>query len=377
MFHVWPPRVWVGVSPFFCSVRAPPRAAKKKIEDPQFRNHPACMRARPPKNSEEAIFAATPNRWPQIPRNFRKSFEIYYQEMNSLSNKLMYLFAMALNLPKDFFLPYIGDPISALRANHYPAISFPHLKGQLRAGEHSDYGTLTILMQDSSDEGLEICNRDGIWIPVAIKAPKLIINIGDLMQRWTNNRWISSLHRVVVPSDNPSQEKYRISIAYFHQPNWDAVIRCIPSCLNHNEKPFYLPIRSGAYLMRKFRSTTLWIDAEPRFRCIEKTAWMQLSFSSWQGFSCYPPIPKSLQHPSGHRRADYKTYPRKNILWWRSSLQDRKCPATPYRYPPNPINWSQDVSFSGQIHFQRTFLKSSYQWPIIIPNCSVNSGLLS
>ena len=215
------------------------------------------VRARPPKNSEEAIFAATPNRWPQIPRNFRKSFEIYYQEMNSLSNKLMYLFAMALNLPKDFFLPYIGDPISALRANHYPAISFPHLKGQLRAGEHSDYGTLTILMQDSSDEGLEICNRDGIWIPVAIKAPKLIINIGDLMQRWTNNRWISSVHRVVVPSDNLSQEKYRISIAYFHQPNWNAVIRCIPSCINHNEKPFYLPIRSGTYLMRKFRSTTL------------------------------------------------------------------------------------------------------------------------
>lgn len=215
------------------------------------------VRARPPKNSEEAIFSETPNRWPQIPKNFRESFEIYYKGMNNLSNKLMHLFALALNLPKDFFLPYIGHPISALRANHYPAISSPHLKGQLRAGEHSDYGTLTILMQDSSDEGLEIYNRGGIWIPVAIKAPKLIINIGDLMQRWTNNRWVSSLHRVVVPSDNPSQKKCRISIAYFHQPNWDAVIRCIPSCKNPNKKPFYLPIRSGAYLMSKFHSTTL------------------------------------------------------------------------------------------------------------------------
>ena len=90
------------------------------------------------------------------------------------------------------------------------------------------------------------------------------------MQRWTNNRWISSVHRVVVTSDNPSLEKYLISIAYFHQPNWNAVIRCIPSCINHNEKPFYLPIRSGTYLMRKFRSTTLWIDAELRLRCMDK-----------------------------------------------------------------------------------------------------------
>ena len=213
------------------------------------------VRTHPPKNSEEAIFAATPNRWPQIPKNFRESFEIYYQGMNSLSNKLMHLFALALNLPKDFFLPYIGHPISALRANHYPAISSPHLKGQLRAGEHSDYGTLTILMQDSSEEGLEICNRDGIWIPVAIEVPKLIINIGDLMQRWTNNRWVSSLHRVVVPNDDLSQKKRRLSVAYFHQPDWNTEIHCIPSCINDEEQPLYSAVRSGEYLMRKFNST--------------------------------------------------------------------------------------------------------------------------
>ena len=208
-----------------------------------------------PKNPKEAIFATTSNRWPRIPGNFRKSFETYYQEMNDLSNKLMYLFASALNLPKDFFLPFIGPPISALRANHYPAISYPPQAGQLRAGEHSDYGTLTILMQDSSDEGLEIFNRDGIWVPVNTEAPHLIVNIGDLMERWTNNRWISSLHRVVVPSDDLSQKKRRLSIAYFHQPDWNAEIHCIPSCINDNEQPLYPAVRSGEYLMRKFHST--------------------------------------------------------------------------------------------------------------------------
>jgi len=210
-----------------------------------------------PENSEEALFAATPNRWPEVPINFRKSFEAYYQEMNNLSNTLMGLFALALSLPRDFFRPFINHPISALRANHYPEISSPIYSGQLRAGEHSDYGTLTILMQDSSDEGLEICNRAGIWIPVQTKSPNFIINIGDLMQRWTNNRWVSSLHRVVIPSNDLSKKTQRLSIAYFHQPDWNAEIRCIPSCINHNEKPFYLPIRSGVYLMRKFRSTTL------------------------------------------------------------------------------------------------------------------------
>ena len=210
-----------------------------------------------PIDPDEAIFAATPNRWPNVPANFRTAFEAYYRAMNDVADILMRRFAVALDLPEDFFLPFIRHPISALRANHYPPLASAPSAGQLRAGAHSDYGTLTILMQSSGSDGLEIQNRNGDWMPITGEAPDLIVNIGDLMARWTNNRWVSSVHRVVVPDDAYSRQQRRLSLAYFHQPDWNAEIRCIPSCLPDKEKPIYPPIRSGRYLMEKFHSTVL------------------------------------------------------------------------------------------------------------------------
>ena len=210
-----------------------------------------------PLDPGEAIFAATPNRWPDAPTNFRTAFEAYYRAMNNVADILMRRFAVALDLPADFFLPFIRHPISALRANHYPPLASAPPAGQLRAGAHSDYGTLTILMQSSDSDGLEIQNRNGDWMPVTGEAPDLIVNIGDLMARWTNNRWVSSVHRVVVPDDAYSRQQRRLSLAYFHQPDWNAEIRCIPSCLPDKEQPIYPPIRSGRYLMEKFHSTVL------------------------------------------------------------------------------------------------------------------------
>jgi isopenicillin N synthase-like dioxygenase len=210
-----------------------------------------------PIDTDEAIFAATPNRWPDAPANFRTAFEAYYRAMNNVADILMRRFAVALDLPEDFFLPFIRHPISALRANHYPPLASAPGAGQLRAGAHSDYGTLTILMQSSGSDGLEIQNRNGDWMPITGEAPDLIVNIGDLMARWTNNRWVSSVHRVVVPDDAYSRQQRRLSLAYFHQPDWNAEIRCIPSCLPDKEQPIYPPIRSGRYLMEKFHSTVL------------------------------------------------------------------------------------------------------------------------
>jgi isopenicillin N synthase-like dioxygenase len=210
-----------------------------------------------PIDPDEAIFVATPNRWPDAPANFRTAFEAYYRTMNNVANILMRRFAVALDLPEEYFLPFIRQPISALRANHYPPLASVPSAGQLRAGAHSDYGTLTILMQNSGNDGLEIQNRNGEWLPVTDEAPDLIVNIGDLMARWTNNRWVSSVHRVVVPNDAYSRQQRRLSLAYFHQPDWDAEIRCIPSCLPDKEQPIYPPIRSGRYLMEKFHSTVL------------------------------------------------------------------------------------------------------------------------
>jgi isopenicillin N synthase-like dioxygenase len=210
-----------------------------------------------PTDPDEAIFATTQNRWPDSPANFRTAFETYYRTMNNLADILMHRFAVALNLPEDFFLPFTRHPISALRANHYPPVASAPSFGQLRAGAHSDYGALTILMQNSGTDGLEIQNRNGDWVPITGEVPDLIVNIGDLMARWTDNRWVSSLHRVVVPDDTYFRQQRRLSLAYFHQPDWDAEIRCIPSCLSEKEQPIYPPIRSGRYLMGKFHSTVL------------------------------------------------------------------------------------------------------------------------
>ena len=83
-----------------------------------------------------------------------------------------------------------------------------------------------------------------------------VINIGDLMARWTNDRWVSTLHRVVNPSAENGGNARRQSMAFFHQPNWDAEIRVLEACLGPGETPKYAPVRSGPYLMSKFKSTT-------------------------------------------------------------------------------------------------------------------------
>jgi isopenicillin N synthase-like dioxygenase len=82
-----------------------------------------------------------------------------------------------------------------------------------------------------------------------------VVNIGDLMARWTNDRWVSTLHRVVNPPPDARGSTRRQSIAFFHQPNWEAEISCIPTCLAPGEKAKYPSVGSGAHLMGKFHST--------------------------------------------------------------------------------------------------------------------------
>jgi isopenicillin N synthase-like dioxygenase len=112
---------------------------------------------------------------------------------------------------------------------------------------------LTILLTEPAPGGLEIYTPEGKWREVPVVEGSLIINIGDLMARWTNDCWVSTLHRVrCPPTDSPGPTR-RQSIAFFHQPNWDAEISCIPTCLGVAAKAKYAPVHSGAYLMEQFR----------------------------------------------------------------------------------------------------------------------------
>jgi isopenicillin N synthase-like dioxygenase len=188
-------------------------------------------------------FCYQPTLWPDLP-GFRAAWESYYSAMEALAARIMVAFAAALDLPDDYFAPTINTPISALRALNYPATTQVPLDKQQRAGAHTDYGTLTILKPQPGSQGLQIALGQD-WIDVPAPDDAFVINIGDLMARWTADRWVSTLHRVVAKPDQPARQ----SLAFFHQPNWDAVIGPLDGSTT------YPPVQSGPYLMAKFRST--------------------------------------------------------------------------------------------------------------------------
>jgi len=222
-------------------------------------NFSAGPKASPPAgmSEEEALFVFAENQWPQDPADFQQAWEICYEAMSLLSMRLMKLFALALKLPQNYFADFLRQPISALRANHYPALHKAPLPGQLRAGAHSDYGSLTLLFQQDGLSGLEILNRQKEWVPVTPCKPDIIVNLGDLMERWTNGRWVSSLHRVVTPDSKKTSSHSRMSLAFFQQPDWDARIECLPTCIDDDGTIKYPMVTSGRHLMERFQSTVL------------------------------------------------------------------------------------------------------------------------
>jgi isopenicillin N synthase-like dioxygenase len=194
--------------------------------------------------------------WPERPAGFRAAWVAYYAAMEDLAARIMRAFAVALGLAEDFFEPYLSAPVSALRALNYPRQTTAPKPGQIRAGAHTDYGSLTILLPEPGSQGLEILSPDGEWTAVPPQPGAFVVNIGDLMALWTHDRWVSTLHRVVNPALAEDANRRRQSFAFFHQPNWDAEIATLPSCLAPGERSKYAPVFSGPYLMSKFKSTT-------------------------------------------------------------------------------------------------------------------------
>ena len=163
-----------------------------------------------------------PNLWPERPADLRPAWTEYYRAMGSLAETLMRIFALALGQPEHHFDPLVDRHISRLRVRNYPAPATPPVPGQIRAGAHSDYGSLTILCTEDRAGGLQVCNSNGDWVDVPILPDTLIVNIGDLLARWTNDTWVSTLHRVVNPPAGAGAESRRQSLVFFHNPNYDA-----------------------------------------------------------------------------------------------------------------------------------------------------------
>jgi isopenicillin N synthase-like dioxygenase len=203
-----------------------------------------------------AAFVYSPNRWPAELPGMAAATHAAYDDLAALAARVMSLMAIALGLAPTWFEPAIDRHTSALRALHYPDVAGRSIEpGQLRAGAHSDYGTLTLLRQDDSPGGLQVRDVAGEWHDVPSLDGALVVNVGDALAWWTNDRWVSTVHRVALPPPDVRGSSERSSMAFFHNANFDAVLECVPTCLAPGEVPRYPPVTAGRLLMDKFRST--------------------------------------------------------------------------------------------------------------------------
>jgi isopenicillin N synthase-like dioxygenase len=204
------------------------------------------------------------NRWPDVVLEFEATTKRYYREAERLAADLMRLFAVALGLPERYFEPFFDRHISLLVTNYYPPQPEAPVPGQLRAGAHTDYGSLTVLLPIKSPGGLQVQRRDGSWEDVVPVPGSYVINIGDLMAQWTNDRWVSNVHRVINPERGEASNKARMSLVFFQQPNDDAVISCIPSCQGRDNPPRYAPVTAGEYVTAK--QNKAWVGKNQGYR---------------------------------------------------------------------------------------------------------------
>jgi isopenicillin N synthase-like dioxygenase len=202
--------------------------------------------------SEAARGMIPRNRWPERPVRLRELYSAYYVHMGTLASDLMRLSALALGLPESYFDGKIDRHISRLNVRLYPEQKTKPLPGQLRAGAHTDYGTVTILKPGDAIGGLQIADTEGNWNDVPMVPGSFVINQGDLMARWTNDLWLSTLHRVANPPEEADGGSRRLSIVFFHHPNYDATVSCLPTCVEPGAAPKYEPISvSDYYSMKK------------------------------------------------------------------------------------------------------------------------------
>ena len=193
------------------------------------------------------FFGANP--WPDGLPGFRRAVEDYQAAMLRLSRVLLRGIAVSLDLRADHFEPMLRDPISIQRLLHYPPQSGAISEAVMGIGAHTDYGNLTILAQDDVG-GLQVMNRAGVWVEGPPLPGTFVINIGDLLQRMTNDVYLANLHRVVNTSG-----RQRYSIPFFIDADYGAVFAPIPSCISADNPARYAPVRCGDHKWGRFRAS--------------------------------------------------------------------------------------------------------------------------
>ena len=189
-----------------------------------------------------------PNRWPADLPWLRAAAEAYIDQTMALGKRLLRLFAVSLGEPEDFFLQYMKKPMVQSRLFHYPPQPPVSREREFGVAPHSDYGMITLLTQDPIG-GLELRKRDGEWIAAPWIAGTFVINLGDMFKVWTNDVYVSNLHRVV---NRTGRERY--SIPTFFNLDYDAPVACLPSCQSPDRPAKYAPVKSGDYLVSRFKA---------------------------------------------------------------------------------------------------------------------------
>jgi len=204
------------------------------------------MYALPLGQSREGVFTA--DKWPKALPGFEAQMRAYHEAMGRLGLRIMRAIALSLDLGETFFDAHFADTYFSVRMLHYPPQTSSE-NNQLGAGAHTDWGGITILLQDGNG-GLEVQNTDGDWLRATPMPGTFVVNLGDLLRRWTNDVYKSTLHRVL----NNVSGKDRYSVPCFFGPREDAVVECIASCAEDRPQ-LYPPITAAAHTQDMIRRT--------------------------------------------------------------------------------------------------------------------------
>ena len=231
----------VGYMPVNASMQR--HSQVEKARKPNFNASFFCKIDRGP--DDPHVLARTPfmgmNQWPRELPGFREDVMAYQDAVRALGLRMLPVMARSLELPADFFDAYFDPPQLSLRLLHYP-VRDEGEPDQYGTGAHTDSGFLTFLMQNGVS-GLQVRRADGSWFDAPVLPGRFIVNSGDMLRRWSNDRYRSTPHRVLNASGT---ERY--SMALFFDPNLDQVLQCLPTCVGPGQTPRHEPITYRAYL---------------------------------------------------------------------------------------------------------------------------------
>lgn len=190
-----------------------------------------------------------PNQWPDAPLEFRSAMEVYFAEVAACGDALLRGVALGLGISEDFFQQHYTKPLQRTQAVYYPPQPEALGPDQFGVAPHTDFGCITLLVQDDCG-GLEVQNLNGDWVAAPPVPGSFVVNVGDLLERWSNGRFTSDPHRVVNRSG-----RERLSIATFYDPSFDAMVDPGDLGLVASEVPAFDPITAGAHILGRIDSS--------------------------------------------------------------------------------------------------------------------------